>query len=150
MFGIILGTHGDFANGILESCKMIIGENLIQKGVRTVTLQKGESTENVIAEYKKAIEELGNPDRVLFLNDLRGGTPYNAASILAVGEENYGIVSGVNLPMLISMIQEQMADDGSESIQVIMTKAVEAGYEGLNSTSYEDLNAPPVEDEDEL
>ena len=149
MFGIIVGTHGEFANGILESCKMILGENLVNQGVRAVTLKQGEGTESVIAKYNAAIKELGNPKRVLFMNDLRGGTPYNAASIIAVAEENYGIVSGVNLPMLVAMIQDQIADDGAD-IKVIMTKAVEAGYEGLNSTSYEELNAPPAEDEDEL
>ena len=150
MFGIIIGTHGEFANGILESAQMILGEDLVKSGVRAVVLKRGEGPENVIEKYKAAIKDLGNPDRVLFLNDLRGGTPYNAASTLAVGEEKYGIVSGLNFPMLIAMVQEQMADDGTADIKLLMTKAVEAGYEGLNSTSYDELNAPPAEDEDEL
>lgn len=149
MFGIIVGTHGEFANGILESAQMILGEDLVKSGVRAVILKRGEGPENVIEKYKKAIEELGNPERVLFLNDLRGGTPYNAASTLAVGDEHYGIVAGVNFPMLIAMIQEQMTDDGSETIAEIMQKAVDAGKEGVIPTSYADLNTP-AEDEDDL
>lgn len=149
MFGIIVGTHGEFANGILESAQMILGEDLVKSGVRAVVLKRGEGPENVIEKYKKAIEELGNPERVLFLNDLRGGTPYNAASTLAVGDEHYGIVAGVNFPMLIAMIQEQMTDDGSETIAEIMQKAVDAGKEGVIPTTYEDLNTP-AEDEDDL
>ena len=149
MFGIIIGTHGEFANGILESAQMILGEDLVKSGVRAVILKRGEGPENVIEKYKKAIEELGSPKRVLFLNDLRGGTPYNAASTLAVGDENYGIVAGVNFPMLIAMIQEQMTDDGSASITELMQKAIDAGKEGIIPTSYEDLNAP-AEDEDDL
>ena len=149
MFGIIVGTHGEFANGILESAQMILGEGLVKDGVRAVILKRGEGPENVIEKYKKAIEELGNPERVLFLNDLRGGTPYNAASTLAVGDEHYGIVAGVNFPMLIAMIQEQMTDDGSETIAEIMQKAVDAGKEGVIPTSYADLNTP-AEDEDDL
>lgn len=149
MFGIIVGTHGEFANGILESAQMILGEDLVKSGVRAVILKRGEGPENVIEKYKKAIEELGNPERVLFLNDLRGGTPYNAASTLAVGDEHYGIVAGVNFPMLIAMIQEQMTDDGSETIAEIMQKAVDAGKEGVIPTTYEDLNTP-AEDEDDL
>ena len=149
MFGIIVGTHGEFANGILESAQMILGEGLVKDGVRAVILKRGEGPENVIEKYKKAIEELGNPERVLFLNDLRGGTPYNAASTLAVGDEHYGIVAGVNFPMLIAMIQEQMTDDGSETIAEIMQKAVDAGKEGVIPTSYTDLNTP-AEDEDDL
>jgi PTS system mannose-specific IIA component/PTS system mannose-specific IIB component len=149
MFGIIIGTHGEFANGILESAQMILGEDLVKSGVRAVILKRGEGPENVIEKYKKAIEELGSPKRVLFLNDLRGGTPYNAASTLAVGDENYGIVAGVNFPMLIAMIQEQMTDDGSASITELMQKAIDAGKEGIIPTSYEDLNTP-AEDEDDL
>jgi len=149
MFAIIIGTHGEFANGILESAQMILGEDLVKSGVRAVILKRGEGPENVIEKYKKAIEELGSPERVLFLNDLRGGTPYNAASTLAVGDEHYGIVAGVNFPMLIGMIQEQMTDDGSASIKELMQKAVDAGKEGIIPTSYDDLNTP-AEDEDDL
>ncbi|MBQ7704247.1 MAG: PTS sugar transporter subunit IIA [Selenomonadaceae bacterium] len=149
MFGIIVGTHGEFANGILESAQMILGEDLVKSGVRAVILKRGEGPENVIEKYNAAIKDLGSPERVLFLNDLRGGTPYNAASTLAVGDEHYGIVAGVNFPMLIAMIQEQMTDDGSETIKELMEKAVEAGKEGVIPTSYEDLNAP-AEDEDDL
>ena len=150
MFGIIVGTHGEFANGILESAQMILGEDLVNGGVRAVVLKRGEGPENVIEKYKAAIADLGNPERVLFLNDLRGGTPYNAASTLAVGDEHYGIVAGVNFPMLIGMIQEQMTDDGSATINELMQKAVDAGKDGIVATTYEELNAPPAEDEDEL
>ncbi len=150
MFGIIVGTHGEFANGILESAQMILGEDLVNGGVRAVILKRGEGPENVIEKYKAAIADLGNPERVLFLNDLRGGTPYNAASTLAVGDEHYGIVAGVNFPMLIGMVQEQMTDDGTATIKELMDKAVEAGKEGIVLTTYEDLNAPPAEDEDDL
>lgn len=150
MFGIIVGTHGEFANGILESAQMILGEDLVNNGVRAVILKRGEGPENVIEKYKAAIKDLGNPKRVLFLNDLRGGTPYNAASTLAVGDENYGIVAGVNFPMLIGMVQEQMTDDGTATIKELMDKAVDAGKDGIVLTTYEDLNAPPAEDEDEL
>lgn len=149
MFGIIVGTHGEFANGILESAQMILGEGLVNDGVRAVVLKRGEGPENVIEKYKAAIESLGKPERVLFLNDLRGGTPYNAASTLAVGDEHYGIVAGVNFPMLIGMIQEQMTDDGSQTIKELMQKAVDAGKEGVIPTTYEDLNTP-TEDEDDL
>lgn len=150
MFGIIVGTHGEFANGILESAQMILGEDLVNGGVRAVVLKRGEGPENVIEKYKAAIADLGNPARVLFLNDLRGGTPYNAASTLAVADEHYGIVAGVNFPMLIGMIQEQMTDDGSATINELMQKAVDAGKDGVILTTYEELNAPPAEDEDEL
>lgn len=145
MFGIIVGTHGDFANGILQSCEMIYGK---RENLKAVTLIPGEGPDDVVAKYEKAIEELGNPDRVLFLNDLLGGSPYNAACRIVVKNENYGIVTGVNLPMLIAMSGAQDIDDGSATIAELMEQAVNAGKEGAAVSSYESLNAAPDEDDD--
>ena len=56
MFGIIVGTHGQFAPGIVQSCEMIFGK---RDKLRAVTLMPGEGPDDVIAKYEKAIEELG-------------------------------------------------------------------------------------------
>ncbi|MBR1397798.1 MAG: PTS sugar transporter subunit IIA, partial [Selenomonadaceae bacterium] len=100
MFGIIVGTHGEFALGIVQSCEMIYGK---RDNLKAVTLVPGEGPDDVYAKYQSAIKELGNPDRILFLNDLLGGTPYNQAARIVSENKNYGIVAGVNLPMLIAM-----------------------------------------------
>ena len=143
MFGIIVGTHGIFSAEIVKSCEMICGE---QKNVRAVTLIPGEGPDDVVAKYKAAIKDLGNPDRVLFLNDLLGGSPYNAASRLVAENENYGIVAGVNLPMLIMMTSEQLTDDGQD-IKELVEKAVAAGKDGVVEATYESLNAGDEDDE---
>ena len=109
MFGIIVGTHGIFSQELLKSCEMICGE---QKNVRAVTLVPGEGPDDVVKKYEAAIAELDCDGGVLFLNDLFGGSPYNAACRLVISNENYGIVTGVNLPMLIEMCSAQMMDDG--------------------------------------
>lgn len=134
MFGIIVGTHGEFANGILQSCEMIYGK---RENLKAVTLVPGEGPDDVVAKYEKAIKELGNPDRVLFMNDLLGGSPYNAACRIVVNNENYGIVTGVNLPMLISMVYEEDAD-----IKTLIEKAIFGGSEGMYPATFDSLNAP--------
>lgn len=140
MFGIIVGTHGIFAQEILKSCEMICGE---QKNVRAVTLIPGEGPDDVVKKYEAAIAELDCDGGVLFLNDLFGGSPYNAACRLVIGNENYGIVTGVNLPMLIEMCSAQMMDDGSD-IKALMEKAVEAGKNGTQT-----FHASQISDDDE-
>lgn len=145
MFGIIVGTHGEFANGIVQSCEMIYGK---RENLKAVTLVPGEGPDDVVNKYEKAIKELGNPDRVLFLNDLLGGSPYNAACRIVAQNENYGIVAGVNLPMLIAMSSAQDVDDGSATIADLMDQAVNAAKDGAMISSYETLNA--AEEEDEL
>ena len=128
MFAILVGTHGHFSEELVKSCEMICGE---QKNVRAVTLVPGEGPDDVVKKYEAAIKELDCTDGVLFLNDLFGGSPYNAACRLVISNEAYGIVTGVNLPMLIEMCSLQMMDDKSLTIQDIMAKAVEAGKSGL-------------------
>ena len=129
MFGIIVGTHGIFAKELVKSCEMITGE---QKNVRAVTLVPGEGPDDVVKKYEEAIKELDCDGGVLFLNDLFGGSPYNAACRLVIQNENYGIVTGVNLPMLIEMVSAQLVDDGSD-IKALMEKAVEAGKNGTQT-----------------
>ena len=101
MFGIIVGTHGKFSEEIVTSCEMICGP---QPNVRAVTLVPGEGPDDVVKKYEEAIAALDCADGVIFLNDLFGGSPYNAACRLAANNEAYGIVTGVNLPMLIEMV----------------------------------------------
>ena len=129
MFGIIVGTHGLFAKELLKSCEMICGE---QKNVRAVTLVPGEGPDDVVKKYEEAIKELDCDGGVLFRNDLFGGSPYNAACRLVAANDKYGIVTGVNLPMLIEMTSTQLMDDGSD-IQALMAKAVEAGKNGTQT-----------------
>lgn len=143
MFGIIVGTHGRFSEELLKSCEMICGE---QKNVKAVTLIPGEGPDDVVKKYEAAIQELqenGCDGNVLFLNDLFGGSPYNAACRLVISNESYGIVTGVSMPMLIEMISAQMADDGSD-IKDVMAKAVEAGRNGVQT-----FHASSVADEEE-
>lgn len=144
MFGIIVGTHGQFATGIVQSCEMIFGK---RENLKAVTLMPGEGPDDVVAKYEKAIEELGNPDRILFLNDLMGGSPYNAACRLVATHEHYGIVAGVNLPGLIAMSAAQDIDDGTTPIEQIMNEAFEACRDGVAISSYESLNAESDDDE---
>ena len=144
MFGIIVGTHGEFAKGIVQSCEMIYGK---RDKLRAVTLVPGEGPDDVVAKYEQAIKELGT-EKILFLNDLMGGSPYNAACRLVATNENYGIVAGVNLPMLIAMSSAQDINDDSVSLAELMEQAAAAGKDGTTISSYESLNT--VEEEDEL
>ena len=71
MVGIILASHGEFANGILQSGSMIFGE---QKDVKAVTLQPSEGPDDLRAKMEETISTFENQDEVLFLVDLWSGT----------------------------------------------------------------------------
>lgn len=101
MIAVIIGTHGMFSEEILKSAEMIFGE---QENVGSVTFKPGEGVENLIEKYNELINDLDCTDGILFMVDLFGGSPFNAASILAMKNENVEIVTGVNLPMILEVL----------------------------------------------
>lgn len=74
MVGIIIASHGEFANGILQSGEMIFGK---QQDVVACTLISSEGPEDIKVEMEAAIASFESQDEVLFLVDLWGGTPFN-------------------------------------------------------------------------
>lgn len=114
MVGIILATHGSFAEGILQSASMIFGE---QSDVATVTLMPSEGPDDVRRKMEEAVASFENPDNVLILADLWGGTPFNQANGLIAGhEDTWAIVAGLNLPMLVEAFGSRFVMDTAHEL----------------------------------
>ena len=112
MVGIILATHGNFATGIQQSASMIFGE---QPNVAAVTLQPNEGPDDVRKKMEEAVASFEDPEQVLILVDLWGGTPFNQANGLIAGhEDTWAIVAGLNLPMLIDAYASRMMMDTAQ------------------------------------
>lgn len=114
MVGIILASHGDFAKGILQSGEMIFGT---QPNVKAVTLQPSEGPDDIRAKMEEAITTFENPEQVLFMVDLWGGTPFNQTIGLINGhEDTWAVVTGLNLPMLIEAFASRMSMESAQEI----------------------------------
>lgn len=126
MVGIILASHGEFANGILQSGSMIFGE---QKDVKAVTLQPSEGPDDLRAKMEAAIATFESQDEVLILADLWSGTPFNQANLVIDGhEDHWAIITGLNLPMLIEAYAMRMS---TNSAHEIATHICEVAREGV-------------------
>ena len=105
MVGVILASHGGFADGIHQSAEMIFGP---QENFKSCILKPDEGPEDVKKKMQEAIASLDNQDEVLFLVDLWGGTPFNqASSLVKEHEDKWTIVAGMNLPMVIERSEER-------------------------------------------
>ncbi|MDQ0361412.1 mannose/fructose/sorbose PTS transporter subunit IIA [Breznakia pachnodae] len=113
MVGIILASHGGLAEGVLNSGEMIFGQ---QENIKAVSLEPSEGPENIKEKMETAIKTFENQDEVLFLVDLWGGTPFNQANGLIKGHDNWVIVTGLNLPMLIETFSAIMSMEKAKEI----------------------------------
>lgn len=130
MVGIVLASHGDFAEGILQSGTMIFGE---QENVKAVTLHPGDNPDDLKDKLKGAIASFDNSTEVLFLVDLWGGTPFNQANTLCSEHKDHWItVSGLNLPMLIEAYASRLSMDTAHDIAQAI---IEPAQEGIKSNS---------------
>jgi PTS system mannose-specific IIB component len=99
MVNFIIASHGEFAAGIRQSGQMIFGE---QENVQVVTFMPNEGPEDLMKKFEDALATFEPEGQVLFLVDLWGGSPFNAASrIQALHEDRMAIITGLNLPMLV-------------------------------------------------
>ena len=128
MVGIILATHGEFAEGILQSGTMIFGE---QENVKAVTLHPSDSPDSLKERMLAAIATFDNQNEVLFLVDLWGGTPFNQANTLCGEHPNWAIVAGLNLPMLIEAYSSRLSMDSAKQVAAAI---IESAQEGIRTT----------------
>ncbi|MFQ9515918.1 MAG: PTS sugar transporter subunit IIB [Eubacterium sp.] len=143
MVGIILASHGGFATGILQSATMVFGE---QPNVAAVTLMPSEGPNDIKKKMEDAIASFDDPDQVLFLVDLLGGTPYNQANGLIDGhEDKWAIVAGLNLPMLITAYSERMMNEAVTAHEIAVA-IYEPAKDGVKITpdTLEPKSAAPV------
>lgn len=131
---IVIGTHGWAAEQLLKTAEMLLGE---QENVGWIDFVPGENAETLIEKYNAQLAKLDTSKGVLFLVDTWGGSPFNAASRIVVDKENYEVIAGVNIPMLVETF---MARDDNPQFAELVALAVETGREGVKA-----LKTKPVE-----
>ncbi|WGE50705.1 PTS mannose transporter subunit IIAB [Actinobacillus equuli subsp. haemolyticus] len=136
---IIIATHGVAAEQLLKTTEMLIGE---QSDVAYIDFVPGENAETIMGKYQALVEgELSHCDQVLFLVDMWGGSPFNAANRFQEGKTNMDVVTGVNIPMLVNAC---MARDDVESLEELVEVALEAGSTGVRSLNHQPAAAEPT------
>ena len=118
MIKIILLSHGPLCEGMLKTLEMIAGP---QKEIYTVQLHPGESPDSYRAKIVDLLEK--EKGKSLVFCDLKGGTPYNTAAFLKK-DYQINLITGMNLPMLISVITSRNdSSDIEELTQIALDKA---------------------------
>ncbi len=124
---VVITTHGHAAKALLATAEMIIGA---QDNVRCVDFVPGENGEVLAGKIRAAAAELDTSQGLLLLVDLWGGTPFNASSGIAHDDANTEVVTGVNVPMLVSVLMER---EDTASLPELTALAQREGADGVKS-----------------
>ena len=125
MVGIILASHGGFADGIYQSGEMIFGQ---QENVAHVILKPDEGPDDIRAKMEKAIASFDDDEEVLYLVDLWGGTPFNQANnLVEQHKEKWAIVAGMNLPMVIEAYASRFSMNTAHEIAAHIIETAKEG-----------------------
>lgn len=121
MIGVVIITHGSLAGALLSTSELIMGK---QEQVAAVAFESGEAVVDLQARTSQAVQKVNRNQGVLILVDLLGGSPYNAAAMLAMQQNGIEVVTGVNLPMLFEVLPARFCE---------MTKLVDLAVMGGRS-----------------
>jgi PTS system mannose-specific IIA component len=100
MVGILIVTHGRLAQELLETTKIIVGKNVDH--IIPISIGWNDDMADIQKTLSSAIGRVDQGQGVLILTDMFGGTPSNIS--LSFLSEKVEIITGVNLPMLIKIV----------------------------------------------
>jgi PTS system mannose-specific IIA component len=104
VIGIVVVSHGQLAQELVNAARTIVGEI---PGVVAVSIGWSDDVGAARDAIERALAEAGGGD-VLILTDMFGGTPTNVS--LPFLSPRVEIVTGVNLPMLIKLTSLREGD----------------------------------------
>lgn len=131
MVGIIIITHGNFGEKLLEAAQGIVG---LQRLVAAISISYAESPAIVKERLEKEITSPTTADGWLILTDMVGGTPCNVClTLIEKFKDKFEILSGVNMYMVITAfihrekmplieLKRKVMDDAKASVMDVKEK----------------------------
>lgn len=131
MTGVIIAAHGSMAKAMLELAEMLAGE---REGVQTIGFEPGDSLDMLIERFTTALGAAETGGGVVILADIKGGSPCNVATLMQKTKNNVRVVHGVNVPMLLQVLDDREA---GATLEEITENAVEIGKFGIKAIELE-------------
>jgi PTS system mannose-specific IIA component len=125
VIGVVVVTHGQLANELVNAAEMIVGD-LPQ--FTAVSIGWHDDVNDAREDISQAIDRVRGEEGVLLLTDMFGGTPSNIGMTF-LDKDRVEVITGVNLPMLIKLaslrrssdllaVAKEMRDHGRNAIWV--------------------------------
>ncbi len=120
---VLIITHEEIGSALINAATTTLGELPLPTTV--ITINYDTDPEDLIPRLKEFIHTVGEHNGILILTDLFGSTPSNIAlQLRELGQIK--IVSGLNLPMLIRVMNYPQLD-----LKALTAKACSGGRDGV-------------------
>jgi mannose PTS system EIIA component len=123
VIGVVVVTHGQLANELVNAAEMIVGD-LPQ--FAAVSIGWHDEANDARADIGDAIARVQGDGGVLILTDMFGGTPSNLG-LTFLEANRVEVITGVNLPMLIKLASLR----GSQDLQSAAREMREHGRNAI-------------------
>jgi len=132
--GVLLITHDDIGSSLLESLRKMLGGSL-PLSVKVLPIRYENEPLAFCYHAQNLCQSLNDGHGVLVLSDFYGATPCNIANSL-IPNYRVRVVAGVNLPMLVKIMNEPEAD-----LDTMASRALAGGCQGVLDVNL--LNSEP-------
>ncbi|MFZ0451289.1 MAG: hypothetical protein WAL98_18795 [Desulfatiglandaceae bacterium] len=103
MIGLLIISHCDLGKEFLNAAELIMGS---LENADAISITQTTNSQQMIESISKKIKTMDKGEGVLILTDMFGGTPSNL-SLSFLADEMVEVLTGVNLPMVISVAQDR-------------------------------------------
>ena len=124
LVGGVVVTHGNLAAELVNAAETIVGGGI--RHITAVSIGWHDEVENAREEIGRAIKRVDTGAGVLVLTDMFGGTPTNLACTF-LGEAPIEVVTGVNLPMIIKLADQQT----DETLAIVARRVRDQGQKNI-------------------
>ena len=121
--GLLILGHNGIGPALLGTTTLMMG--VCPLPVKLLTVSRDSNPVELLDQTRQLVTELDEGDGVLILADLSGSTPSNVAQQLLTNK-NVRIVTGINLPMLIRVLNYHVL-----GLDELTEKAISGGKDGI-------------------
>ena len=123
---LLVVTHNKIGLELIDTAASIVGSTAKEINFISVSAQlKPHDLGSYADQIKNTIATLDIGKGILILTDIYGATPYNLAKYFAT-DKNIKIVSGINLPMVLRVLNYP-----NQSLEELSLTAIEGAQKGV-------------------
>jgi len=138
---VILASHGNLARGMADTIGMIVGE---VSNLSTFVLER-DDMDPISNQVRRELDSFDPADEVIICTDMVGSSVNNDMVGLLGDYPNVTLISGMNLPLVITLAMDEGPSTDGELADII-----ELAAEGIKNCSLALREQAAEDEEDDL